>query len=134
MVLTAADRAFARSAPTLLADIKLFAQRVGKLSARRNDIAHGVVWEFWANDKDLGRYLIPAPYNTRRHMTHLQYNEAVSKLSIEELINDPFSFGPNKYAYTARQIDEYGKHFAIYTNAMIDLVAVVKETCDALFP
>lgn len=113
MVKAAADRTFAVKAPDLLKDINSAVDEVGKFLARRNDIVHGVVTNILTPNRNFGHYLVPAPYNSRRHLTEAQSLAAVEKFkSLAEFYDtDHHVFGRQRYAYTASQVMTYVEHF-----------------------
>lgn len=90
------EGAEAATLPALLKRAKMF-------SARRNEIAHGVV--LGVTDKAIfrGYYLVPAHYNSRKRNPVFpdqpDFADAISQMI----------FG--KYAYTANQIDGYREQF-----------------------
>ncbi len=69
--------------------------RAGNFSARRNEIAHGVVTRVTVDNVPQGSYLVPPRYNSNKH----KYREPISMLGLGD------------YAYTAAQIHEYAQHF-----------------------
>jgi len=92
--------------PEYLADVTAMVNRVGKLSGRRNDIAHGVVGHFTGTrlgkndeviDFDDGCFLTPASYATRKRNKDREIYDPANTIG--------------KYAYTAAQIEEYGSAF-----------------------
>lgn len=93
--------------PDFFAELKALLNLCGKLGARRNDIAHGVVSNFRASvadengavsETDHGHYLVPANYATRR------------RSKVEQNWGDPM-MNRGAYAYTADQVVAYGNHF-----------------------
>jgi hypothetical protein len=82
---------------------------VGKLSGRRNEIAHGTVTNFVGGPR-AGHYLVPSSYNTRK------------RIPVRRLESGPIPFMLLKYAYTAAQVNEYGDHFWNYAKKANDFV------------
>jgi hypothetical protein len=84
--------------PALLAKIQQF-------SGRRNEIAHGVVWYFSANQKSLGNYLVPATYNSRKRISGEAY------MALHPMTNELPWHVALRYAYIGAQVDYYREQF-----------------------
>lgn len=81
-------------------------KRVGNYSARRNEIAHGVVSGFTENGAFRGYYLVPAYYNSRKR------SPLRSDISTpEEAKAALLAHGLGKYAYNSAQVDAYRQAF-----------------------
>lgn len=68
-------------------------------SARRDEIAHGIVHALSVNNEQLGCFLYPAEYNTQRTHAWMAGD------------GDPFDFKRAAYRYTAGDIVEYARKF-----------------------
>lgn len=79
--------------------------RIHQFCARRNEIAHGVVWQFSTVAGDLGFYLVPAAYNSRKRLARDAFN------ALRPMTSDVPWHAGLKYAYTSAQIDYYGRKF-----------------------
>jgi hypothetical protein len=131
MVLAAADRLLTDSAGDHLAELTTLVNDIGKLSGRRNEIAHGFVCNFETTSSN-GCYLVPPIYNSKKHLTSSAMRERMAKFTSSIEIAQDFPFARYKYAYTASQIRTYTGHFRDYQKKMLDMVFKTREICDAL--
>lgn len=130
MVLAAARRVLVKDDP-LLPELETLIDRVGKLSGRRNDIAHGMVGQYrpLTDDKtSLGYFLAPAFGNTRKN---LSMDRVVEMVNLNHLI--PMQ-RLHKYAYTAEQVAWYTAHFQHHTWLMAKLGLRIDAACKKRFP
>jgi hypothetical protein len=95
---------------------QLLVNEVGKLSGRRNEIAHGTVTHVSAPGRREGHFLMPPDYNTRKRIPY-------RKIQTGEL-----PFKAIKYAYTAAQVQQYGEHFWNYAERIYDVVDALRES------
>ena len=109
LIMAAADANKRISADRLTAITRLVAHEIGRLVARRNEIAHGQVTRFRRAEGAAGKapeleghYLVPPYYNTRKHLSYRD-KQATST-----------AFGTLKYAYTSYQIGYYALQFQLY--------------------
>lgn len=80
---------------------------VGSAAPRRNDFAHGTVKIYAAkNVIGGGHYLVAPDYNTRRTDAFISFPVG------DKEGEDPFSWAPSNYAFTAAQITVFTKRFA----------------------
>jgi hypothetical protein len=135
MVIAAADRLFAPQAGDLVEEITGLVNDVGKLLGRRNDIAHGVVTEFYDNGNSLGCYLVPADYNTRRRLNETKAIAVVRSFkSIKDYTTEHHIFGRYMYAYKAEQVEWYMRQFQAHRKKMVDLMTKTQARRATLFP
>jgi hypothetical protein len=83
--------------------------KVIKLAApRRNDIAHGIAGMVTSLDVDGGgHFLFAAEHNTRRNHPGIDWDQGTSS---------PLFMRTARYAYSSRQIEEFGRRFARIAN------------------
>jgi hypothetical protein len=111
MVLAAARSAPAIDASTL-SEVTVLLNQVGKLSGRRNEIAHGQVTRFEGpGGVDHGRFLVPATYNSRK-----KHNPR------KPFASDATAMDHYSYAYTSAQIRQYADHFITYSDKVWPLI------------
>ena len=103
MVIAAAEEAHSDyiNAAQLAELRQLLVNEVGKLSGRRNEIAHRTVTQVTGGNRQ-GHYLMPPHYNTRKRIPH-------RKVTTGEM-----PFKALKYAYTSKEVLEYAEHFWSY--------------------
>jgi len=102
--------------------------RIGKFSARRNEIAHGIVSAVTNGGRSLGLYLCAPMYNSRKSYSFAAWRETAPARSVSV---SPLS----KYAYTAAQIDYYSGQFGALTNEVAAaLAALLEERLKREFP
>lgn len=80
-----------------------FINRVGKLSGRRNDIAHGVVTGITHDNVSKGYYLVPSNYNTAKAGAHAALT--------------------GKYQYTSNQILQFSQTFRNLQHEIFNVLA-----------
>lgn len=88
---------------------------------RRDDIAHGIIWNITIDNVHYGAFLMPPEYNTGR-----------SHLFIENS-SDPLQFMRAKYRYTADDIGELFSKFGLLGKAITDYQQMIKRE-DGRFP
>jgi hypothetical protein len=94
-------------------------------SARRTEIAHGIVMHFSANERDIGWYLVPASYSTKKN----------DPWNITDHFSDEaFLFDPYAYAYTAAQVATYANAFAERGKDVTALLTEVQSFLRRKFP
>jgi hypothetical protein len=94
----------------LLTDLKTALSEAGNLSARRNDIAHGMVTDHSSNEKNLGHYLEPSWANSKK---------IGPLVSLKKGPKHPSPFEQQAYAYTAAQIGGYAHHFSACASKLV---------------
>jgi hypothetical protein len=95
---------------TLESDFKNLARKVRKFSARRNDIAHGIVranpkfpWRLKENgDTDVEFFLFPAHYDPRRFSHQMFPDYILSSLEIHRFADHFAALKLEVHAYTER--------------------------------
>jgi len=108
-----AFEAFPARSHEKIAPFKDILNRAGNFSARRNEIAHGIVTRLTVEQVDNGCYLLPPLYNTNK-----QRKFAVTA-------------GFGDYAYTSSQISEYTQHFGDLANETGSLFAAARSILDS---
>ncbi|MDB5418574.1 MAG: hypothetical protein JWP50_1993 [Phenylobacterium sp.] len=86
-------------------DLPALLTKFHQFSARRNEIAHGILWYFSGLDENFGNYLVPATYNSRKRISPEAFN------ALRPMTTDVPWHAALKYAYTSSQIDYYGRQF-----------------------
>jgi hypothetical protein len=118
MIMAAAEIESSTIDNIFLSDLKtLLDTHIGKLSGRRNEIAHGQVAEFTGGGIRQGHYLVPPLYNTRKQRSPR------TAVQIAE-----FPFNRFMYAYTATQIDQYADHFWNYIEKIDEMSDRLTQT------
>lgn len=86
-----------------VSDLPALLKRARLLAARRNEIAHGIVTNRSGGGKNLGSYLCPAQYNSRKNLSAKDWEDAWDGVGTL-----PWRA---RYAYTAAQLDHYRQLF-----------------------
>ncbi len=83
-------------------DFGLLMKHYADASARRNEIAHGMVASFNIEDQSRGFFLVPATYNSRK-------NEAFTLTFVKEVkqSKDQFKVFGHNYRYTSADISHF---------------------------
>lgn len=92
----------------IVRDLPALLTRFQQFSARRNEIAHGVLWYFsglGGGQGGTGCYLVPATYNSRKRMAPEVFN------ALRPMTEDVPWHAALKYAYTSSQVGYYGRQF-----------------------
>jgi hypothetical protein len=84
-------------------------------SARRDEIAHGIVHGMKVNDEELGCFLYPSEYNTQRTQAWITSDA------------DPFAFKRALYRYTSKNILEYAQKFFELHNHVWSYISSVRK-------
>lgn len=132
MVLIAAHRVLAGRDDALYQEIKHAVESTDKLSARRNEIAHGVVWQFQTQKRDIGYYLIPPYYNTRKSIRRNNIQKDRSGESIDAH-DDEWLFDELSFCYTSSQINYYEDAFVEQASLVLELVHRTNDRCRIIF-
>lgn len=125
MVIAAAELVLWFNQP-LLAELKIAVNSAGKLSGRRNEIAHGVATGYSTHGPgglvDHGHFLGPASYATRK------------KSQVWGWHSGPGVWARGKYAYTASQIGEYANAFSATQRDLSALLFKIQDYCNQEWP
>jgi len=133
LLLSAADWVLAGRDDNLLDEITRLSRAAGNFSSRRNEIAHGIVMGGFAHGRDLGTYLYPPEYNSRKLLSRADRLAFVRKHGPDKYEFD-FPFRPMEYAYVATDVTYYGDQFRELAWQASDLAYRTRLRCGELFP
>lgn len=129
MVIAAAEAVLSDDEELLTETVRLL-KDIGELSARRNEIAHGVVSnpsgtrmlpDWTVEPFDQGHFLMPAYYAAR-------YRNPKERDMFSPLTET------GKYAYTASQVMNFAVHFAEHYSRLVTQMFKVISYCDTKWP
>jgi hypothetical protein len=116
MIREAAKRVMVPTSP-LNDELNTLLDQIGKLSGRRNDIAHGTSTGFHGF-KHGGVFLAPEAMDFRKYSFHPLYRPQPSR---------PAPYDQFAYAYTSGQIVGYAITFQSYAMKVIDLMKRIEQ-------